>query len=192
MNKIPLHYTDLELYALRQLAKARNRNKEEHGVETKRVLNTLTDEDVHYLGMKAEYGVSRYLDIPWNKKNMLGGDGGLDMVHGTTTIDVKMSQLDLKVPIDAPSIADILILVSPLKRGEYYYCGKRMIPERDPYINVRKFCFRNFLITGWISREEFEEKKSIRNLGYGSLFFVSCKELNDPGRLMKELERRRG
>ena len=99
MKKIPVRLTDLELWAIWKLAEERNGKKEKHGVATKKIDRQVSDLEMHYIGIKAEYAVSKLIGTDFNPTNMLAGDDGSDFVYRGLTVDVKFSQFDLKFRI---------------------------------------------------------------------------------------------
>lgn len=177
MKTVPIELTELERWALAKLASERNANKERHGVRTRKVDNDLSDEEMHYIGLKAEYAIAKLLGVDFNPENMLSGDGGTDIIYRGLTVDVKYSQLDLKFR-PGTFLADVAILTQPLQRGSHRYAGKVVSAERDSRVSKRRFAWANILVVGWVSRERFESEHVIRNFGYNDVEFMAAGDLS--------------
>jgi hypothetical protein len=169
--KIPVKFTELELWAIAELAKRRNKNKVDHGVESTKIDKWISDEGIHYIGIKAEYAVSKLLDAELNTSNILSGDPGFDFYYRGITVDVKYSQLDFKFR-PGTFKADVAVLVQPLSNGVYQYGGRTIEAEVDKRVKKKKFAWKHVLVVGWISRQRFEKDKKIRNFGYGDTEFL--------------------
>lgn len=182
MKKIPVRLTDLELWAIWKLAEERNGKKEKHGVATKKIDRQVSDLEMHYIGIKAEYAVSKLIGTDFNPTNMLAGDDGSDFVYRGLTVDVKFSQFDLKFRIGTFK-SDIAILVQPLCGGIHKYGVQKIGAERDDRIKKVEFAWRNVLVIGWVSREEFSKKHIIRNFGYNDVEFMRATSLRPMWRL---------
>jgi hypothetical protein len=184
MRKIPVRLTDTELQTLWDLAEKRNSNKESHGVRTKKIDTQVSDLEMHYIGMKAEYAASKLIGADFNPENMLAGDNGVDFIYRGLTVDVKLSQMDLKFR-PGTFLADIAILVQPLMTGTWRYGGKEITAEPDARVNKRRFAWRNMLVVGWVAREEHEKEHTIRNFGYNDVEFMEVKDLSPLVDLLK-------
>lgn len=177
MRIVPIKLTDDELRRLAASAKKRNAKKEKYGVQTRKVDSELSDEELHYIGLKAEFAVAKLLKVDINLENTLSGDGGIDIIYRGLSVDVKYSQLDLKFE-PGTFLADIAILTQPLSFGVYYYRGERVAAELDKRVSKKKFAWANILVVGWVSRERFEKEHTIRNFGYSDLEFMMAKDLS--------------
>lgn len=186
MRKIPVRLTDLELWALWKLAEERNSNKEDHGIKTRKIDTQVSDLEMHYIGMKAEYAAAKLIGADFNPENMLAGDNGVDFTYRGLTVDVKLSQMDLKFR-PGTFLADIAILVQPLMTGEWRYGrgADAITAEPDNRVNKKRFAWRNMLVVGWVSRERHEEEHTIRNFGYNDVEFMEVKDLSPLDGLLK-------
>jgi len=173
MRKVPIKLSDLELWALWKLAKERNNKKEQHGVETRKIDKNVSDLEMHYIGMKAEYGVARLLGAEFDLKNTLAGDAGYDFTYKGLTIDVKLSQRDLKFR-KGTFKADVVILVQPLTAGRWAYGGVNFVAEKDGRVGKHKFAWKHLLVMGWLTRKHFEKMHEIRNFGYNDVEFMDA------------------
>ena len=186
MRKIPVRLTDAELKSLWELAEKRNSNKESHGVRTKKIDTQVSDLEMHYIGMKAEYAASNLIGADFNPENTLAGDKGVDFIYRGLTVDVKLSQMDLKFR-PGTFLADLAILVQPLMTGSWRYgrSADAITAEPDERVNKKRFAWRNMLIVGWVSRERHEAEHTIRNFGYNDVEFMEVKDLSPLTDLLK-------
>jgi hypothetical protein len=176
MSKIPIGFAVSELAKLQDLAKRRNDNKKKHAVASKKVDDELSDEMMHYIGLKAEYAVAKLLGVEFNIENTLEGDSGFDLIYRGLTIDVKYSQRDLKFR-PGTFKADIAILVQPLSHGVWKYKGNTFGPQVDSYVTKKVFRWRNVLVAGWIDRPAFEHAHTMENFGYNPVEFMAAEDL---------------
>jgi len=177
MRKIPVGFADKELQDLRELAKARNDKKENAGVSSKKVDGEMTDEQLHYVGLKAERAVAKLLRVGMNTDNTYDGDGGHDLMYNGLTVDVKCSQMDLKIP-PGKFTADIVVLVQPYSYGVQKYAGLLWKPIEDVFVDKPAFRWRNVLVSGWIDRATFAEKHYMRSFaGNPEVEFLEATEL---------------
>jgi hypothetical protein len=179
---IPVEINGFESYALMKLALERNANKELHNVASKKIDEGLTEVDAHYAGIKSEYAVAKTIGVEINMENMLRGDGGVDLIYRGHTIDVKYSSLELKMDLEKGLVADIAILVHPLKKDARY--GKKIIKAvPDPYIEKPFLAWRSVKIMGFIPKCEFDEKHRIEDFGGGKCMVVGHGDLHDMSEL---------
>jgi hypothetical protein len=182
--KIPVKLTELELWALAQLAKRRNTNKDDHNIESSKIDRWISNEEAHYIGMKAEYAVSKLLDTKFNIEDTLAGDPGFDFNYRGITVDVKYSQLDFKFR-PGTFKADVSILVQPLSTGIHKYGGRTVQAIPDSRVKKDKFAWKHVLVVGWVSRQRFEKDMTFRNFGYGDTEFLPAREASSMSELKK-------
>lgn len=178
MRKIPVGFAEAELDRLYALAEERNTNKEKHGVKTQSVDKQMSGAEMHYVGLKAERAVAKLLRSSISEENTLEGDDGYDLVYNGLAVDVKYSQLDLKVR-PGRFKADIIILVLPLSYGAHKYRGTIFNPKTDDRVTKEVFRFRNVLVAGWIDKETFAEKHIMKSFaGNPEVEFMLASDLN--------------
>lgn len=161
---VPIGFSRAEVAKMWCLATSRQGVKERYGVTTKKVDGQLSNRDLHYLGLKGEHAVAKLMGTQVNRVNTPHGDGGVDFIYRGLTVDVKYSQLDIKLFLDDSPKADILILVQPLtrplRRGPYVAQA-----EKDPYIKKPVFAWKNTVVVGWITQEDFTHGHEIKRIG---------------------------
>ena len=178
MTGVPVYLTNLELWSLMELAKRRNDLKESVGVKSQKIDKELTDQELHYIGLKAEYAVAKLLRVSIDMNNTLAGDGGIDLNYRGLSIDVKYSTKDLKYRPDKEITSDIIVLVQPLDKNIVnmpYYASA----EEEDYISKPSFAWKHVLVVGWISAGDFKERHTIRNFGYSDCMFMSAENMNN-------------
>jgi len=155
---IPASFNDMELWAIHELANRRQGLKEKHGVKTKKVAEGLTDLDLHIVGRKSEYAVSRLLSVQLDMSDTQKGDSGIDLLYKGLAIDVKCSSgKNLKFKGTQPFKADIAVFCMPLTRPVTYE-NIHVEAEADSFISWYTHAWRNINIMGWVSRERFNQK----------------------------------
>lgn len=178
IKPIPVTLNNVERYALWDIASKRNKNKVENNVQSQKFDPNMSDMEMHYVGLKAEYACAKLLGLEMDIRNTLYGDPGYDLVYGKATIDVKFSTLDLKYRLDKKVVADIIILTQPLRKSAKY---KEVVqPEEDTLIQTKpRFRWAHILVIGWISRGMFNKKKEIMDFGHGPGYVVLASEMED-------------
>ena len=178
MASIPVSTNNLERWALMELAKKRNARKESKGIKSQKVDPGITDVQLHYVGLKAEYAVAKLIGVEIDLENTYEGDGGIDINYRGLTIDVKLSTRDLKHRLDKKVVADVIVLVQPLMQttssGAYH---AKAIP--DPMVDKKVFAWNNVMVIGWISREEFLSTCSVANFGHFDCNVVTANNMRD-------------
>ena len=175
---VVMYHNDLELWALWMMAGKRNAAKTEQ--QNKRVDKDLSDIQMHYVGLKGEYAVAKFLGIELDMDILLAGDAGHDLVFRDRTIDVKVSQKDLKF-FPGKFTADIAVLVQPHTRMSWHR------PEKDERIGKPVFAWKHSLISGWVWRKRFEEEYYERDFGYGLRHCMNAEDLHNPYELFRRL-----
>lgn len=154
-----------ELSVIRALAQRRVAIKQGQGKPPRTALSPL---DAHYVGMKGEYAVARYLGVLPDVNAYQHGDGGIDLRWRGMTIDVKNASGDLVIPRLTDLRSDVIIVVSPVG------------VEPDPYLSGvnSPHSRRDVIIRGWVTRDQFQTAHSIKNFGSGPVPYMPLADLN--------------
>lgn len=176
---VVVYHNDFELWALWLLAGKRNAAKTEQ--QNKRVDKDLSDIQMHYVGLKGEYAVAKFLGIQLDMEILLAGDSGHDLVFKDRTIDVKVSQKDLKF-FPGAFAADIAVLVQP-----HTYKAAWHKAERDDRVGKPIFAWKHSLISGWVWRKRFEEECYEHDFGYGLRNCMNAEDLYHPYELFRRV-----
>lgn len=156
-----------ELVALWKLAERRVGAKTPNARD-KRVDQRLRPVQAHYVGLKAEYAVARYLGVAPDVYAYGGGDGGVDLRYRGRTIDVKNSFGGLVIPNLQVLRSDVIILVNPVGRTP------------DPFLAGvdTRHRFRDVIIRGWVTREQFEVSHTVKDFGHGPCLVMETDRIN--------------
>lgn len=152
--------TENEMQFANDLAHKRNDPKEMAGVKTK-YLSRKSTLDQHLCGTRSELAVAKLLGLKMDATFSLSGDGGhsdLVMPSGKT-VQVKYRE---RVGWDYAIGSD-----NPKDFKDDY--GVLVYPDKTP---------NSFIIAGVITREEFEEKATVTNYGYGPRLRVGPESLH--------------
>ena len=172
------------LTGLYRIAKERNSVKGGPGTLFTR---RLTDIQIHYVGLKGEWAVAKVLDQEIDLEVSPGGDAGWDLTYAGMTFDVKMSRgTDLIFYVNKFK-ADAAVLVVPYNKStEIVGLGLHVDPRllTDP-----AFSFRDVVVMGWITREQFSERRVRKDYGYGPRHVVELQDLNDMIDLFKIVQK---
>lgn len=123
--------------------------------------------ETHYIGMKGEWAVARYLAMFPDIHAYAGGDGGVDMVYRGYSLDVKTLREWLVFNSLEDFKADIAVVVNPY--GD----------ERDICIPSHKTHWRrHVIIRGWATRQQFEAVCFKVDFGYGERLAMRTEQLN--------------
>ncbi len=148
-----------EVRWMRELAARRNGIKTQHHIRTKKYLNERGDTETHFLGCCAELAVARLLDLQIDESiSPRGNQRGYDLItRDGVTIDVRYRNhrdWDFALKSDRASEfkADLAVLVLPA-------------PVPDPP--------HSFQASGWITRDDFLQRASLKDYGYGPRLMVS-------------------
>jgi hypothetical protein len=161
-EKIVVSFTNLEEWALDQLAHRRNDGKIINGVKSRKV-SEFSELAVNLYGLRGEYAVAKYLGLDLDTRTSLAGDGGVtDLRAGNKRLQVKFNTYpngDFYIKSPSTLEADFGLLTVPLKKG-------------DPMGPV--------VIAGWISCRGFANRRHIRNYGYVDNWAVYQSEMKPP------------
>jgi hypothetical protein len=152
-------------------AKERQANKEARNVVSKRFDPSKSDYQIHLEGMRAEFAAAKVLDANLNWELLVGGDnnnGDLSLKDGRT-VSVKFRKRegwDFALQSENPNEfkEDIGVLVYPSNTH-----------------------FRALNVCRWISREEFQQKSTKANYGYGPRLKISPTQMNPIKSLLVEI-----
>lgn len=142
------------------IAKERTKLKKSNRIKTKKQDSARNDFLIQLNGLLGEYAIAEYLNVPVNKENTLGGDGGHDLEFFDKKIEVKYNTYDYgDLYFDKSNgyffKADVAFLVVPTSNEK----------------KVR--------IVGWITRKRFKQIYKIKNYGKGPRQAVTQDKLTD-------------
>lgn len=137
--------TDEEIDLARQIARERNQNKKEHNVESGRIDDSQTNQDIHFAGALGEVAVGHELGLKINRNISASGDNGWDLRNGDVTVEVKMRQGTEKDFAMDDNVTDL---------------------EADLGILCWGKGGRDIILAGWITRAEW--KMMAKTLHFGS------------------------
>lgn len=147
-------YTPTPSDYLDALRVARVRNNGKIGVVPSRKVDRNRDDlEINFIGVIAEKAVASLLGTHIDRAERMG-DGGVDLAVGGKTIQVKFNTYangDLYFNSLTDFAADIGVLV---------------VPHRE-----------KLKVVGWIEREEFRERATVRDFGYGERVCVRQSQL---------------
>tara|TARA_R100000049_G_C1935320_1_gene79176 strand:- start:163 stop:660 length:498 start_codon:yes stop_codon:yes gene_type:complete len=130
-------------------------------------VSTKDDVQVNYEGALGEVAVSKLLNLDLQAEGYTKGDGGIDMVCGSTSIDVKWSTTG-ELYFNKPMVADIAVMTAP---GTDYYV-----------VNIM----------GWIEKDEFNRRCfSQKYGGYRPVKAVRLDQLRKPDTLEKWIKKQK-
>ena len=160
-GQIFYEFSAIENYTVELLARVRQKNKEAHGVRSKRFDPKKSDLAIHTMGMRAEYAVASILGGLPKWELSVGGDsnsGDLVLFDGRSCSVKYRAKAGWDFALqsgDAESFKeDLGILVYPAPQS------------------------RTLMIHSWITREEFIKKYRTVDYGYGPRAVVP------PGKMM--------
>lgn len=185
-DKILMIVPDIVANTLYKLAEIRNEGKVKNS--SHKIDETLSDVEMHYIGLKAEWAVASFLFLDIDTRTTPNGDGGYDLKKSGITIDVKMSQKDLKFHRPGPR-ADIIFLVQPLSPFTIPDTKYHDLTKRDTHIAKPAFSWKHVVLIGWITRAEFMAKHVLRNFGYGDRMVVWSEHCHRPTLLFVNLNK---
>jgi len=153
-------------------AKERQANKEAHNVTTKLFDPSKSDYQIHLEGMRAEFAAAKILDAELNWQLLVGGDknaGDLRIKDGRT-VSVKFRKKQgwdfaLKSADPKDFREELGVLVYPSSTH-----------------------FKALNVDRWISREEFLQKSTMANYGYGDRLKVSPAKMRPIESLLEEIK----
>ncbi len=179
MTSIPVLMNNVERFGLWELATQRQALKDSRGVKTQKVDKEISDLEMHYIGLKAEHAVAKLLGLELNMENTYTGDGGVDLHYRGITIDVKFSSKHLNVRAKKEFVADVAVLVNPLrtivKYNSIYYAA-----DPDPHVSTKpSFAWANSLVVGWLTKDEYYSLRTWKKGRYVDYWSVSADNTND-------------
>ncbi|MHC4412297.1 MAG: hypothetical protein ACYSW6_04875 [Planctomycetota bacterium] len=172
MNKIPMLINNVERFGLFRLSQERQAFKESRGIQSQKVDESITNPEMHYVGLKAEHAVAKLLGLEINMENTYGGDGGVDLHYRGITIDVKFSSYHLNVKKDKEIVADVVVLVNPLTTS-LKYDGTYYNAVEDPDVAKPKFAWAHCVIVGWIKKGEYYSLRELKDAKFKNLDYWS-------------------
>lgn len=156
-----------EMQRLVMVAHSRNVVKEVHKVKNQRYDKNQSDFSMHLHGIMGEYAVAKLLNIKIDKNISLSGDDKIsDLIKNKKRIQVKTTLRDNKVLFFNSKVlfrADLAILASIRSATDVF-------------------------LEGWISREEFLNKATTFNFGYGERWGISSEKLNSIDKITQFLD----
>ena len=148
--------TELDTYEIAWAAADRCAYKRNAGVSNNKRVDQIRDDfQITREGLSGEWAVAKVLGLPVNTENYLGGDPGWDFEYFGIKIDVKTSRARY-----------LLFRDLKLFKADYAIYAK--------YLNEYQVD-----LMGFVTREEFIQKHSKVNLGYGIHHVMDGNELND-------------
>lgn len=169
----PSAYVNLsadEMAMIHSLAEARNNPKMEAGVPNYRIDQKHSDLELHLLGIKGEYAVSKFLGVSMDLTISLGGDDGrqdLVLPDGRTAQIKCRRRRGWAYPLLSTNLdefnTDVGILVWPDAQG-------------DP---------RVVEIAGWTTKPEFELLSRVQDFGHGPRLVIEQRDMRNVHELMK-------
>lgn len=152
---VAVRFTQLELDAMWLLARKRQDAKN-GGATDRRSDSSISNIQMHYIGIKGEYGVAKYLGVGFDMRSLTDGDDYGDISLSGWRIEVKNLQ-DWLVFTPGTFRADIAVLVNPLRE------------RLDPRVRDKNsHAYKDILIRGWIYRDTFIHVCFEHSFGYGA------------------------
>lgn len=167
---IKIKFTDLERWAMWEMARLREEAKTRHARD-KRNDKKIPNIEMHYIGIKGEYGASRYLGVPFDMDALVAGRDA-DLHYRAHTVEVKVLQKWLVItPGDLK--CDLIVLANP---------DRRSLPDRR--VSKRAHAYQDIWLMGWIDRASFERDHFTHNFGYGMRQCLRPNQLRQMGDLL--------
>lgn len=141
-----IRLTDKELSALLELAKQRHLPKRKLGIVQNFIPTSKGGVDNDLIGLKGEYGLARYLQVPFDDTIHYHGDDGSDLKVGEATVQVKSTFYRTGRVIynmEDEFLTDYVVLA--------------ITDEKMPTVNL----------VGWADRKQWDEHHYIKYMGYG-------------------------
>lgn len=166
-----------ELARARQDAKNRGiaRDRDHHGAG-----RTVQEwYEGHYIGLKAEYAVARFLDVPLDIATITGADPGYDLIFRGHRVQVKNYYGPGLILTDQEIRAcDLAIMTRPLTAASAF-C------DADPDLRItaeryRPHAFCHLVIVGWTWSAEFRDLAAVRKFPSGDQRVLDGTALRDP------------
>ncbi len=151
---IGVRFTQLELDAMWALARKRQEAKS-GGATDRRSDTRLSNIQMHYIGIKGEYAVAKYLGIGFDMRSLTDGDDYGDLLWRGRHIEVKNLQ-DWLLFTPGTFLAEVAVLVNPLRERP-----DRRVTDKPPH------AYKDVVLRGWITKERFIEHSYVHDFGYG-------------------------
>lgn len=147
-----------------EVAVERQRIKDLYKNKSRRHNKKHDDIEVTYHGVVGEYAACKVLGVPFNDQHFDGGDINDGAMPDGRTVEIKTRDqpgrdFALKNHRLASFRADLGILVWPVYKGDY----------------------RIMEVAGWIDRNDFANRATIRNYGYGprlGVYYTAARPLD--------------
>jgi hypothetical protein len=146
------------------------RDKIQHNVTDRMFDRNNTSVGINIIGHLGEAAVAKVLDLTPDTSILTGGDDGHDLTLGSTTIQVKTSELQ-KLIFNADYLfkSDVAILAQ--------FVGKdKKVSYEDP----------RFMIWGWVEKDEFLQGYYNQDFGYGTRLVFDAVKLHALDSLVEE------
>lgn len=142
-----IRLSNSELSLVKFFSEQRFKNQRRSNIETQKVATKKTDQEIDLIGAVGEYGMCKYLNIPMETDLSNNTDFGKDCKYRGQTLDVKTT----------------------------YYPKGRLIFRSMKHFKadiavltvVKKESLNTVTICGFIDKNTFESRHSMRDLGYG-------------------------
>ena len=165
---ITILLTREEILSCKSLAE--DRNVKAPNIKSQKIDKNRNDYIINFFGLLGELAFSKYMNIDIDTNiNQQGGDNGYDFKINDKTIDIKHTRTNNGGLIFKKLYkfkADIAILTKPV--------------NKDNIMEGIKLC-------GWIYKEEYKKKVQLKDLGFGSTYYLSQRKLHKIESLKKYL-----
>jgi aromatic ring-opening dioxygenase LigB subunit len=153
-----LSFDAYEMQRLVMVAHSRNVVKEVHKVRNQRYDKNQSDFSMHLHGIMGEYAVAKFLNIKIDKNIALAGDDKIsDLIKNKKRIQVKTTLRDNKV----------------------LFFNSKLLFRADLAVLTSIRSATDVGLEGWISREEFLNKATTFDFGYGERWGIVSQKLNN-------------
>jgi hypothetical protein len=165
-NEIFVPLSKPEMAACRQAAAFRWQMARASGVANQRRDKDRSDEDIDFLGVRAEMAVSKLYDIEYSPHH-LGVDDGVDMYCGDVSIDVKSTFY---------------------QHGSLVLKAKRWA-NADLYVLVTATANESLMrVVGGVTQHKLLADSTIENLGHGEGLVLEQDKLGSPSAIWRYLK----
>lgn len=179
---IVVRMTAVERLGLWKLAEGRQRPKDKRLARDNRHKN---DDDVglHYVGLKGEYAVAKFLGLELDMSETVAGDRRGDFQVGDLWFEVKNAYRNLLLsPNELGS--EFVVMVKPQTEDTSF--ATAVLEDREELPADHRWA--NVEIVGWLSSRLFYQRAKVRDFGYGDRYYVSPNELREPYKLFRILD----
>lgn len=158
-----VNFTDDELAFLRATARRFQDAKAGTGAGDMRADTTISNVDMHYIGLKAAYTVSRLLGADFDR-TVYKGKGRREPSIYFGDISVATFNRQRHLVVDRTFDEDIAVLCNPAAGS------------LDPYVTSKsEHGFRMIFVVGYCSREDFLKWRHIRKFPSGSKWMLKTR-----------------